>query len=305
MSQKSDCSVLASKEHKKLADENICLKPETIHKVVEHISKNGSKDQDKDKVNKPRDPIDKWSKDTAIYKEIRKENDCTNDVCLLETELVKNDKQLTEIIKDEINDRVKPEGPWNSTKWFSNFNIDDYFRQIALAYPEYFHNNFAMSDFAQNNFGSSQINDGNLANLNLPELFTKTKCRKTGCVVNTDVSSGKGIHWFAVFCCYDESRQLITIEFFNSSGNKPREPIHDWMIKMQIECETELKNKNVKVERIIASQNRHQYSESECGPYSCYYITKRVEGKPYTYFMENRIPDEEMIEFRKVMFRKF
>ena len=57
----SDCSVLASKEYKKLADENICLKPETISKIVELSS---------DKIKKD------INSTIATYKEIRKDNDC-------------------------------------------------------------------------------------------------------------------------------------------------------------------------------------------------------------------------------------
>ena len=73
------------------------------------------------------------------------------------------------------------------------------------------------------------------------------------------------------------------------------------MLKQKNICE----QNNIKCDIIIASAFRHQLSDTECGPYACYYISKRVEGTPYSYFQKNRIPDEIVTDFRKYMFRNY
>ena len=49
----------------------------------------------------------------------------------------------------------------------------------------------------------------------------------------------------------------------------------------------------------------HQKQHSECGVYALYYIWARLHGIPYTEFNDDYIiPDEDMIKFRKFLFRK-
>ena len=49
----------------------------------------------------------------------------------------------------------------------------------------------------------------------------------------------------------------------------------------------------------------HQRSQTECGPYSLYYIRRRLEGAPVETFTDPkvRISDEAMEEFRRYLFR--
>jgi hypothetical protein len=178
---------------------------------------------------------------------------------------------------------------------------------MEIGYPNYYHIDFQMIDFMELKTPLATLNLAKFLSPKDSSLFLSQSDKnaalpknknKIGCVLNTDVSTGKGIHWFCVFI--DMSKDVISIEFFNSSGNKPKPPVHQWMIQMEEQCN----NMGKKCERIIASQNRHQYSDTECGPYSCYYILSRIQDVPYQYFMNNRIPDEKVTELRKQIFRK-
>ena len=60
---------------------------------------------------------------------------------------------------------------------------------------------------------------------------------------------------------------------------------------------------NISVEIIIVSSLEHQESNTECGLYTLFYIRARLENVPYSRFLEQEIPDENMIEFRKHCFR--
>ncbi|MHB8736931.1 MAG: Ulp1 family isopeptidase, partial [Terriglobales bacterium] len=60
---------------------------------------------------------------------------------------------------------------------------------------------------------------------------------------------------------------------------------------------------SVKVESVPVTSMPHQNLDTECGLYALYYIRRRLEGVPYTFFEKQRIPDEAMTEFRKHVFR--
>ena len=60
---------------------------------------------------------------------------------------------------------------------------------------------------------------------------------KSYCVVlNTDKCTGQGIHWLCLFCDFRTSP--FTIEYFNSSGNKPVVQVQRWMT---------IQNNNIKI----------------------------------------------------------
>ena len=49
---------------------------------------------------------------------------------------------------------------------------------------------------------------------------------------------------------------------------------------------------------------RHQESQTECGVYVLYYIRRRLEGAPYAVFQETPTADDEMMGFRRHLFRQ-
>jgi hypothetical protein len=132
-----------------------------------------------------------------------------------------------------------------------------------------------------------------------------------GCVLNTDISSGRGKHWVAVFIdCRDDNEW--TIEYFNSAGNPPPTTMINWMEKTRKQLtdyankltDSSSSNKPINVETVCVTDIEHQQSETECGMYSLFYIRARLDGKSYKWFTQTVIPDADMIEFRKHLFRK-
>lgn len=90
------------------------------------------------------------------------------------------------------------------------------------------------------------------------------------------------------------------VEFFNSSGRRPQKEIVEWMNKtaenMKLFCVKVIKKYNTE---------EHQKSQSECGPYSMYYIWNRLNGKTASELMDKRIPDATVNKFRDDLFRDF
>lgn len=228
---------------------------------------------------------------TTVIKKLKKEYNCTNESCLLtQTEIV--NKLGNDVVEKQLRERFKPEGPYNSNEWFSNFNIDDVLSQIETKYryKKFLHISFQMRDFEKSG--------GELSKIDLVQKY-KEGIRCFGVVFNTDYSHGNGLHWFAIFG--DLNKEPFTIEYFNSSGEEPLPEISKWMKDTKNKFKLAGKDANdIVVTKIVNQRDNHS-----CGSYSLYYIISRLDGVDSTYFTNNKIGDELMHEFRKnYLFRK-
>ena len=136
-----------------------------------------------------------------------------------------------------------------------------------------------------------------------PDFFRgQKKCM--GVVLNTDIHTNGGKHWFALFFDF-RNQNKITLEYFNSSGNMPMEEVHDYLVRFQRKVLKAYPQSECNIERVSSVQI--QNSQTECGVYSCYFVISRAEGISVNEFRNlchKGIPDSLMIEYRKHMFRK-
>ena len=208
----------------------------------------------------------------------------------------------------ELAQRFKAPGPRDSMALLSNYNIDGTLQRWARVFPEFYPCAFAMMDFDRNGdyFGStsmSSIFEGRV-DTNLGPGFRQVRRKAScfGCVVNTDTSSGVGKHWVAVFVDGRQTKFNVpwTIEYFNSAGNPPPRPMVIWMARTRANLES---YRQGPVATIPVTDMDHQESQTECGLYALFYIRRRLEEVPYTFFYEQRIPDAAMTTFRQHVFR--
>jgi hypothetical protein len=165
--------------------------------------------------------------------------------------------------------------------------------------------NFQMIDFAgeKDYYDEWVIKKGQkilpteLGNIDMAKDVMSAGHKTFGVVMNTDVRTGGGIHWFSLFC--DFRTNPCTVEYFNSSGNKPVKQIQDWLIK----TEENLKSAGHNAKVVILSGNSMQKSETECGLYSLYYIWNRINEVPAQNFQVAKVPDSMMYAFRKQCFK--
>ena len=137
-----------------------------------------------------------------IIDDLKTKTNCDSESCLFETDLLKKAVgNTTSIIKETF----KPQGPYDSDDWLDNFNIDHVLKQNMEKYKDFYAIPFQMIDFAKQK--------SELATLELDKLTTQYNTAAV--VINTDISTGKGKHWFAIFM--DFRKTPYTIEFFNSS----------------------------------------------------------------------------------------
>lgn len=219
----------------------------------------------------------------------------------------------THLLDIELDRRFKTEGPRDSTQLLSNFNIDGVLQEWAAEFPEFFNFSFNMMDF--------ETVGGSLARTDVAEILegratqnlgkmgglVRRPCRTFACVLNTDVSTGRGKHWVAVFGdCRGDGEW--TVEYFNSAGNPPPGPVTRWLESSaarlaEYRARHPRKYGTGAVTPVPLTDVRHQDSQTECGNYALFYIRRRLEGAPLSEFRDTRIPDDAMVEFRKHLFR--
>lgn len=258
------------------AVDNVCSDRYTLEKMKQFIDQLEGSD-----VTKPIEIIQKAKKATG----------CDTEACVIKSKELSNFIGANEAQK-VIAQRFKPEGPANSTKWLNNDNIDYVINQWSKIYPGFLHVPFQMVDFDEN--------QTHLATLDLVKEYEKG-ARKMGCVINTDRSTGSGIHWFCIFI--DMNSPKWTLEYFDSAGEYPKRSVHVWLNKQRANLAKRFTSQAIEVIDVTRS-NQLQRSTTECGVFSLWYILSRLNGVPYTYFSQpNAINDDMMYKFRQFLFR--
>lgn len=227
----------------------------------------------------------------TILDTLKKKYNCSNETCILNQSEVK--QHIDPVLIDKVlKENFKPVGPRMTRDWLSNFDIDDVLRQVQKKYEDkhFLHIPFQMRDFQKTN--------SELAQLDWDKEY-KNGYRTFGTVMNTDTSTGNGIHWFALFGDFLDDSKVFTIEYFNSSGELPLPEVDLWMKKTKHSL-----NFDKDVKDVVATRIQNQHSDTECGIYSLYYIISRLDGIPLEWFKNNRIKDERMYLFRKYLYRE-
>lgn len=250
--------------------------------------------------------------------------------CLLEK--IRNSSDKLDIDTDLLNKQIsqlKQPGPFDSKEWFSNINIDDTLEQFEDLFKDknFLHIYFHMRDFKKSN--SNPDEKKNLNKIKFSEYYKKG-IRCFGVVFNTDVSTGGGEHWFAIFG--DFSKNPFTIEHFNSSGDNPLPEISDLMSSIKHEMlkycfdkksisnndnktyniagsspyngddSDNINDDDTMIKCINATRIVNQKDNHSCGSYSLFYILCRLCDISCTVFENNAIGDNLMHEFRRHLF---
>lgn len=221
---------------------------------------------------------------------MKEETKCTTERCVLKDRSFQSFSD-SNAHADSL-DNLKPSGPSGSTALLSNTNIDQVLKKLTKHHKNFYHMNFQMIDFA----GTSRLAPTELGNIDMVKDVIDRGFKTFAVVMNTDKRTGGGIHWFALFCDFRYSP--YSVEYFNSSGNKPVIEIQEWINKTV----THINNHHKTVPIILSGVVHQTSSETECGPYSLYYIWNRLNGKPAVNFQKLAIPDAKMIKFRKMLF---
>lgn len=258
-----------------------------------------------------------------IVKELAKKTNCTNISNIQDTEMCilnklnkqTQDKDKRDDITEAIITYFKPiTKSYDKNHWLNNSEIDQIQHQFKSLFPGYYYSNIHMIDLVMFNPEYSDVINYDIKCIK--DINFIDECKKEnniltyngdmknfGIVFNTDVSSGGGIHWFSIFIDFssDSTDKTYNIEYFNSSGYDIRnKAFKQYFVNFADEITREVK----KCIFVKVTDIQHQRSDTaNCGSYALFYIWKRLNGTPYSYFSENKIKDEHMEEFRKFLYR--
>lgn len=221
-----------------------------------------------------------------------------NDTCNIESCWLKHKFIQNDLDKDLLNYTFAPKAPnkWkqNPQEWLSSLDIISVMKQYEYKFPCF--------DF----IGPSPINYDThikygecvwkeLCEFELYDMIKKGK-NKIGIIFNLDPHYKNGSHWVALFINITKGR----IYFFDSYGLEPEKQIKKFIDNLIHQ------GKSLNIYFKYQYNNiRHQFSNSECGMYSLYFIIQMLYDIPFDKFMYQRINDNKMIELRKEYFNHY
>ena len=226
-----------------------------------------------------------WEKLSELMK-----NTCNKESCWLKH------KCLAEgMDKSIVNNVFAPQQPieWKRkpTEWLSSIDILKVMKQYENAYKCFEFIGPTPIDFDEYEYENKCVWD-ELCKFDLLEEIRNNKS-KIGIIFNLDTHDKGGSHWVSMFINIKKGE----INFMDSYGDNPPGRI------------TTLANRIIgqakKIGRTFVSNTvemRHQYSNSECGMYSLYFIIEQIKGRNWKYFNNIKIEDKKMKKLRKVYF---
>lgn len=208
---------------------------------------------------------------------------------------------LSQEDKTEGRKRLRPKMPkeWEKKPdtWLDNFNIQHVMEQYEKAFPWFeFLGVFPMDFSAPDPYHKDEPNrclHPELCTLDLRKEYDQGK-RGIGMVFNLDPHNKGGSHWMGLYINIKNINEPH-ISYFDSYGMKTPPLIARFMRSFT------LKNKNVQLEY---NARRFQYSNTECGMYSLYFIICMIHGISFGDFCKEATKDNTMLELRKILFAR-
>jgi hypothetical protein len=183
----------------------------------------------------------------------------------------------------------------NPEEWLSSDDIEKLEKKFERLFANYEHIGTFPIDFdAQSETGQCLVSA--LCSMDIEKLANDGKTQ-IGIVFNTDVSTGPGEHWVAVFCDIRPELEYPRFTYFDSYAQRPEKEIQTLMKRWKVKWDA--LNKHKKPMQLTYNKTRHQYKDSQCGTYCLYFHYCCLTGIP----MEERVPDDVVMGLRGLMFK--
>jgi Ulp1 protease family, C-terminal catalytic domain len=221
---------------------------------------------------------------------------CNNgeEQCLLDKVSINEDTKKT-LRKEYLRPRYPKEWEKKPDTWLDNYNIQYVMKQYADAFLWFKFMGVYPIDFSIANpyikGGAPKCLHIDLCNLKLKDEYIKGK-RGIGMVFNLDPHYKGGSHWVALYIDIHNINKPF-IGYFDSYGYKTPSMIARFMraFTLQIpDCQ------------LGFNARRFQYSNTECGMYSMYFLICMIHGISFKEFCKEAIKDSTMLELRKILF---
>jgi hypothetical protein len=222
-----------------------------------------------------------------------------NDVCSIEKcwlrKIFSGDNREAGGIETETFAPKKP-SKWkkNPREWLTSIDISRVMSQYESKYKSFAFLGAVPVDFAGTLKNNRCVVD-DLCVFDIKKYMDRGKT-SFGMAINTDPHTKGGEHWTSLYI--DISNNKASITFFDSSGIEPMDEVYDFADNI----EEQLEPLGIKC-KLYYNEKRHQYSRSECGMYTIYFLSHMLNGKLSKFKINNMvIPDKEMIKMRNHFF---
>ena len=182
----------------------------------------------------------------------------------------------------------------NPEEWLSSIDIEKIESEFMHVFAKYKFLGCIPIDFDKKSQTGKCIVDS-LCSIQIQDLYNKG-ARRIGIVFNTDVSTGPGQHWIALYADLNPKYENARITYFDSYSKAPEPEIQRLMRRWKEQWDaTKIHSKPTE---LTYNKTLHQYQDSECGMYCIYFHWCCLVGVP----MEKRVPDEVVRSFRGVLY---
>jgi hypothetical protein len=199
--------------------------------------------------------------------------------------------------KELLNHFFRPKMPdgWKNDPdmWLTSDDIINVMRQYETAYPYFKFLGVVPIDFSAPDpyvKNEKRCMNQQFCHVNLAEEKARGK-RLLGAVFNLDPHYKDGSHWVAL--AIDLQRDCVY--YFDSYGIAPPEQVARFMRYLTIQ--------NPKL-TLQSNGRRFQFSDTECGMYSMYFLIRMIAGESFKKFCKAPIADKWMLNFRNILFNK-
>ncbi len=231
------------------------------------------------------------SQETTV--ELAKELGCNskNERCIVEQSLLSH-KEKKQLLETFFRPELPEEWKADPDMWLNSDDIARVMKQYEQAYPEFKFLGVVPIDFSapdpyQQGSAKKCMND-QFCHVNLAEERQRGRAL-LGAVFNLDPHFKGGSHWVAL--AIDLQRNCVY--YFDSYGMPPPQQVARFMRYLTLQ-EPKL--------RLESNGRRFQYSNTECGMYSMYFLIRMIAGETFKKFCKRPISDKWMLQFRKVLF---
>ena len=217
---------------------------------------------------------------------------CNKESCWLKHKCLKENVPI-DIKTGTFAPKAPKEWIKNPTEWLTSIDILEVMKQYEKSYPSFEFIGPSPIDYDTHKaYGECVWEE--LCEFSLKKNLNNKKT-KIGVIFNLDKHDKDGSHWIALFI--DALRKKIY--YLDSYGEKIPRQVKKFVKKVQKQANMLGKGQY----KLIENKRRHQYSESECGMYSLYFIIQMIKGRSFNaIFQKNRIKDKWMIHMRKKYF---
>ena len=233
------------------------------------------------------------SNDSKIIWDMLKKNmsnSCDKESCWLRSKFMEGNLD-TELLNYTFAPKAPKEWKSKPNEWLSSVDIESVMKQYEKYYRCFVFLGPSPIDYDVHKLYGECVWE-ELCKFNLSKEIKKNK-NKIGVIFNTHPHYKSGEHWISLFI--NIKKQFII--YFDSNGNKPPGKVTKFVNDVKSQ------GKQLGIDfKYYENDIEHQETESECGMFSLYFIVEMLKDKNPTYFLENKINDEEVFKLRNKYF---